>query len=89
MSHLILLPTDFSEYSRMTADMVSGIPGEHEIILLHVAEGGSGSTRRIIGDHHSSSSSVEQSLEAEKGRLVARGNTVRTSILKADGTSLD
>ena len=88
MSHLILLPTDFSEYSRMTADMVSGIPGEHEIILLHVAEGGSGSTRRIIGDHHSSSSSVEQSLEAEKGRLVARGNTVRTSILKADGRDI-
>ncbi len=88
MSHLILLPTDFSEYSRMTADMVSGIPGEHEIILLHVAEGGSVSTRRIIGNHQPSSSSVEQSLEAEKVRLVARGNTVRTIILKADGRDI-
>ncbi len=88
MSHLILLLTDFSEYSRMTSDMVSGIPGEHEIILLHVAEGGSWSTRRIIGNQQSSSNSLEQSLEAEKGRLVARGNTVRTIILKADGRDI-
>ncbi len=89
MYQIILLPTDFSEYSRVTADMVTGIPGEHEIILLHIAEGGFGSSRSFLGNHELfSSNSDGHSLEEEKERLAARGIAVRTSILKADGRDI-
>jgi len=89
MSHLILLPTDFSDYSRMTADMASGIPGEHDIILLHVAESSPGSSRSFLGNHELfSSNSADRNLEEEKRRLAARGIAVRTSILKADGRDI-
>ena len=56
MSHLILLPTDFSDYARMTADMVPDLPGPKEVILLHVLEGAHASSRPFIGGHEFASS---------------------------------
>jgi nucleotide-binding universal stress UspA family protein len=90
MSHLILLPTDFSEYARMTADMVSDLPGAKEVILLHVAEGAHASSRPFFGGHEvpSPKESAERSLDEEKERLESMGIPVRTRILQADGRDI-
>jgi nucleotide-binding universal stress UspA family protein len=90
MSHLILLPTDFSEYARMTADMVSGLPGPKEVILLHVTEGAHASSRPFLGGHEvlSPTESAEISMNEEKERLESTGIPVRTRILQADGRDI-
>jgi nucleotide-binding universal stress UspA family protein/predicted GNAT family acetyltransferase len=90
MSHLILLPTDFSEYARMTVDMVPELPGEKEVILLHVTESAHASSRPFLGGHEVTSpkESAERSLNEEKERLLSWGIPVRTCILQADGRDI-
>ena len=90
MSHLILLPTDFSEYARMTADMVPDLPGPKEVILLHVTEGAHASSRPFLGGQEvvSPTESAERSMNEEKERLESTGIPVRTRILQADGRDI-
>jgi nucleotide-binding universal stress UspA family protein len=90
MSHLILLPTDFSEYARMTADMAADLPGAKEVILLHVMESGHAYSRPFLGGHEMTSpkESADRSLNEEKERLETRGIAVRTRILQADGRDI-
>ena len=90
MSHLILLPTDFSEYARMTADMVPDLQGPKEVILLHVTEGAHASSRPFLGGHEvvSPTESAERSMNEEKERLVSKGIPVRTRLLQADGRDI-
>ena len=90
MSHLILLPTDFSEYARMTADMVPDLPGPKEVLLLHVTEGAHASSRPFLGGNEvvSPRESAERILNEEKERLESRGIPVRTRILQADGRDI-
>lgn len=91
MSRLILLPTDFSDYSRMTAGMVPDLPGATEVILLHVAESGHASSRPFLGGHEVASprESAERSLAFEKERLESVGLSVRTRMLQADGRDIE
>ena len=90
MSHLILLPTDFSDYARMTADMVHGLPDVREVILLHVTEGSPASSRPFLGGHvvMSPREYAERCLDEEKKRLETHGITVRTRLLEADGRDI-
>jgi nucleotide-binding universal stress UspA family protein len=90
MSHLILLPTDFSEYARMTTDMVSDLPGPKEVILLHVTEGAHAISRPFLGGHEfvSPTESAERSMNEMKERLESTGIPVRTRILQADGRDI-
>jgi len=90
MSHLILLPTDFSEYARMTADLAAELPGVKEVILLHVTESGHALSRPFLGGHEMTSpkESADRSLNEEKERLESRGIPVRTRILQADSRDI-
>jgi len=90
MSQLILLPTDFSDYARMTADMVSDLPGQKEVILLHVMEGTASASRPFVGGFEFASlqESAERSLREEKERIESREISVRTRILHADGRDI-
>lgn len=87
MSHLILLPTDFSDYARRTADMVHGLPDVGEVILLHVTEGDHASSRPFLGGQVVTSPReyAERRLNEEKERLSSHGIQVRTRLLEADG----
>lgn len=90
MSHLILLPTDFSEYACMTADMVPDLPGAKKVILLHVTESAHAASRPFLGGHEVTSpkESAERSLNEEKKRFLSWGIPVRTRILQADGRDI-
>jgi len=90
MYHLILLPTDFSEYARMTVDMVSDLPGPKEVILLHVTESAHATSRPFLGGHEvvSPTESAERSMNEEKERLESKGIPVSTRILQADGRDI-
>ena len=90
MTHLILLPTDFSDYARRTADMVHGLPDVGEVILLHVTEGDHASSRPFLGGQVITSPReyAERRLNEEKERLLSRGIPVRTRILEADGRDI-
>ncbi|MCE5298291.1 MAG: GNAT family N-acetyltransferase [Methanoregulaceae archaeon] len=90
MSHLILLPTDFSEYACMTANMVPDLPGAKKVILLHVTESAHAASRPFLGGHEVTSpkESAERSLNEEKKRFLSWGIPVRTRILQADGRDI-
>ncbi|HIH27138.1 MAG TPA: universal stress protein, partial [Methanoregulaceae archaeon] len=90
MSHLILLPTDFSDYARRTADMVHGLQDVGEVILLHVTEGVHAASRPFLGGQVVTSPReyAERCLNEEKERLLSRGIPVRTRILEADGRDI-
>lgn len=87
MYQLIVLPTDFSEYSQMTAGMVRDLPGVKEVLLIHVTEGPGAGMRPFLGGKEvvSPRESAEHSLLAEKERLESEGIPVRTRILQSDG----
>lgn len=90
MSQLILLPTDFSDYARMTADLVSDLPGPKEVILLHVIEGTHTASRPFMGglEFASSEESAERNLIEEKERIESAEISVRTRVLHADGRDI-
>jgi len=86
MSEKIVLPTDFSEYARMTARLVSEIPGVSEVVLLHVIEGKRVTSPAWAGspDTAAARASAEQSLQ-EEGEEIARGGvTVRSEIVTCE-----
>ena len=83
MPEKILLPTDFSEYARMTARLVSEIPNVGEVILLHVLEKIRGPSRAWLGgqDTVSPETSAEGSLHDEEEQLARAGVPVRAEIV--------
>jgi len=87
MSGKILLPTDFSDYARMTARLVSGIPGAGEVILLHVLDGESASSRAWLGGQETASPReyAERSLREEEEQLKLAGIPVRVELITSDG----
>jgi nucleotide-binding universal stress UspA family protein/N-acetylglutamate synthase-like GNAT family acetyltransferase len=87
MSWKILLPTDFSDYARMTARLVSGIPGAGEVILLHVLDGENVSSRAWLGGQETASPSeyAERSLREEEEQLKLAGIPVRVELITSFG----
>ncbi|MCG7854737.1 MAG: universal stress protein, partial [Methanoregulaceae archaeon] len=87
MSEKILLPTDFSDYARMTARLVSGIPGAREVILLHVLDGENASSRAWLGGQETASPReyAERSLREDEEQLKLAGIPVRVELITSDG----
>jgi len=83
----ILLPTDFSEYARMTADLVSEMPDTEEVILLHVLDGENASSRAWLGGQETASPReyAERSLREEEERLNRAGIQVKAKLITGDG----
>jgi nucleotide-binding universal stress UspA family protein len=83
----ILIPTDFSDYARLTSDLVPEIPDIGEVILLSVVEGDHPASRGWLAGHETISplEYAERSLEEEVIRLKEKGITTRGELLTADG----
>jgi nucleotide-binding universal stress UspA family protein/predicted GNAT family acetyltransferase len=83
----ILLPTDFSEYARMTAGLVSKMPDTGEVILLHVLDGENASSRAWLGGQETASPReyAERSLHEEEEQLNRAGIPVRAKLIIGDG----
>ena len=87
MPEKILLPTDFSEYARMTARLVEEIPDAGEVILLHVLEGENAASRPWVGGQEIASpqESAQRFLRDEQEQLARAGIPVRGELIRADG----
>ena len=78
----VLIPTDFSEYSRAIFERVDQIPGIDEIVLLHVLDAPRASTQYWISGRifESPLDTARKELEALRKNLEARGMQVRTRL---------
>lgn len=78
----VLIPVDFSEYSRAIFDRIDQIPGIAEIVLLHVLDAPRASTQYWISGNifESPLDSARRGLEARREDLEERGFSVRTRI---------
>jgi nucleotide-binding universal stress UspA family protein len=87
MAKKILIPTDFSDYARLTADLVPEIPDIGEVIVLSVVEGGNPSFRGWLAGQEmiTSLEYAERSLKEEVQRLKEKGIASRGELLTADG----
>lgn len=87
MPEKILLPTDFSDYARMTARLVGELPEAGEVILLHVLDGESAASRPWLGGQEMPSPQeyAEQALRDEREQLARAGIPVRGELIRADG----
>ncbi len=87
MPEKILLPTDFSDYARMTARLVGELPDAGEVILLHVLDGESAASRTWLGGQEMPSPQeyAEQALRDELEQLARAGIPVRGKLIRADG----
>ncbi|NYT07280.1 MAG: GNAT family N-acetyltransferase [Methanomicrobiales archaeon] len=86
MVNKILLPTDFSEYARMTTHLVTEIPDAGEVILLHVLDGESASSRAWLGGQETASlrEYAERSLHDDEERLTRAGIPVKAVLVAGD-----
>lgn len=87
MPEKILLPTDFSDYARMTACLVREIPDAGAVILLHVLDGGNTPSRSWPGGPETASpwESARRALHEEEERLIRDGIQVRGELIAGDG----
>jgi nucleotide-binding universal stress UspA family protein len=78
----VLIPTDFSEYSRAIFDHIDQVPGIAEIVLLHVLDAPRASTQYWISGRiiQSPLDTARKELEAQRKYLEARGFSVRTRL---------
>jgi len=78
----VLIPTDFSDYSRAIFDTIDQIPGIDEIVLLHVLDAPRAATQYWISGRilESPLESARKGLEALRESLEARGMKVRTRL---------
>jgi nucleotide-binding universal stress UspA family protein len=83
----ILLPTDFSEYARLTAGRVREIPGTEEIILLNILDGENTSSRAWLGGQETASPReyADRILQEEVERLRQENIPVTGTIIPAEG----
>jgi nucleotide-binding universal stress UspA family protein/GNAT superfamily N-acetyltransferase len=83
----ILIPTDFSDYARLTADLVPEIPDIGEVIILSVIEGNHPASRSWLAGQEMGSplEYAERSLKEEVQRLREKGINPRGELLTADG----
>lgn len=83
----IVVPTDFSEYARLTARLVSEIPDAGEVVLLHVLRETSAASRALLGSRDTAyrREDAERSLRAEQEELARAGVAVKPEIIADEG----
>lgn len=83
----VLLPTDFSEYARLTAGRVSEIPGLEEVVLLNIINGENSSARAWLGGQETASplEYADRILNEEVERLQGEKVLVTGNIVPAQG----